>query len=122
MKYVNLNLWISIFFSFLISIMYIFEKQYIFSLILFTFSLVFLTGFREFGKPATSYRIAHLYVGNILFLITGGYVFLTFIFSMINKIFGESIYKLTNADIVLMIFSLYNIYNAQKLRKLAFKK
>ncbi len=122
MKYVNLNLWISIFFSFLISIMYIFEKQYIFSLILFTFSLVFLTSFREFGKPAISYRIAHLYVGNILFLITGGYVFLTFIFSMINKIFGESIYKLTNADIVLMIFSLYNIYNVQKLRKLAFKK
>ncbi len=122
MKYINLNLWISIFFSFLISIMYIFEKQYIFALIIFTFSLVFLTSFREFGKPAISYRIAHLYVGNILFSIAGGYVFLTSLFSVFNKIFGESIYKLSSADIALIVFSIYNIYSVQKLRKLAFKK
>ncbi|MGB9615204.1 MAG: hypothetical protein ACP5KD_08370 [Fervidobacterium sp.] len=121
MKSINFSLWISIFFSLSTTILYLIEHQYVFSAIIFTFSLTFLSGFREFGKSVLTYRVAHLYVGSILFVIAGVYILLTFLFSLINLLTNNEIYKLSDADLLLIVSSLYSIYNIISLKRAAFK-
>ncbi|MEN3043128.1 MAG: hypothetical protein ABDH59_07550 [Fervidobacterium sp.] len=121
MKTVNITLWFSILISLLVVTLYFIQKDYVFSVVLLTFSFVFLFGFREFGKPSVSYKIAHLYVGSILFTIAAGYTLLDFIFSFINVLLGEHVKSPTYADVLLWGLGLYSLFNIYRLRKFALK-
>lgn len=121
MKSINITLWFSVIFSLAVTFLYFIQKEYIFSLVLLTFSLVFLSGFREFGKPSPSYKIAHLYVGSILFSIASGYIFLNFTFSFVNLFFGNSVSTPTYADFLLWVLGGYSLFNVHRLRKFALR-
>lgn len=121
MRSVNITLWFSIVLSVIVTLLYFLQKEYIFSLVLLTFSLVLLSGFREFGKPSTSYKIAHLYVGSILFSIASGYTLLNFAFSLVNLFFGENASIPTYADFLLWLLGAYSLFNIYRLRKFALK-
>ncbi|MFN6991721.1 MAG: hypothetical protein ACK4MM_03245 [Fervidobacterium sp.] len=119
MKIINLNLFLSIIFSLLVTFFFLMQKDYVFALVLLTFSSIFLTSFREFGKPAQNYKIAHLYVGSIFFTIAAGYTFLSFLFSILNTVLGEEIQRPGIAEFSLWIFGLYTLFNVLRLKKFA---
>ncbi len=121
MKSAAIQLWIMLIASLLVGTCYIFQGDLIFGIIILVFSMVFLLGFREFGKPSYSYRIAHIYVGSILIAITSGYILASFLFSLVNLIIGEEIMDLKISDILLMLLGVYSSYNIYRLRKNAIR-
>ncbi|HOK87439.1 MAG TPA: hypothetical protein PK404_01265 [Fervidobacterium sp.] len=121
MKSVTITLWIMLITSITIGIGYLFEDDVIFGIIIFIFSTVFLLGFRELGKPSYSYRIAHIYVGSILIVMTAGYILASFLFSLVNLIIGEEIMSLKISDMLLLLLGVYSSYNIYRLRKTAIR-
>ncbi|WP_448375477.1 hypothetical protein [Fervidobacterium sp.] len=121
MRSVNKMLALMIVLSALTLILYLTEGQYVFSLVILSFMLVLISGFQEFGNTAYTFRIAHLYVGSILFSIAAGYIFLTFVFSIVNIFIEEEIYKVSPGDFMLLITGVYSIINVIYLRKVALK-
>ncbi|MFN3691299.1 MAG: hypothetical protein ACK4R7_00260 [Fervidobacterium sp.] len=119
MKIINLNLFLSIISSSIVSLLFFLQGEYAFAIVLLIFSSIFLTSFREFGKPAQNYKIAHLYVGSIFFTIAASYSFLSFLFSMLNTVLGEVIQKPGIAEFSLWIFGLYTFFNVLRLKKFA---
>lgn len=119
MKTINLNLSLSILFSLVVTAVFFIEGDYVFALVLLTFSSIFLTSFREFGKPSPNYKIAHLYVGSIFFSIAAAYTFLSFIFSILNIALGEEFTRPSISHILLWIFGAYAALNVLRLKKFA---
>ncbi|MGQ9856757.1 MAG: hypothetical protein ACUVQF_08475 [Fervidobacterium sp.] len=102
-------------------ISYLLSGEVIFSLVILSFSMVFLFGFREYGTANYSFRIAHLYVGSILFSIAAGYVLLAYLISFSNLIIGEEVYKLSLADAILFITGIYSVINVIYIKKTALR-
>ncbi|WP_448377885.1 hypothetical protein [Fervidobacterium sp.] len=121
MKSINRMLATMLVLSVVTFILYVTEGQYVFSLVILSFMFVLISGFQEFGSNAYTFKIAHLYVGSILFTIAAGYVFFTFAFSMVNVLIGEETYKLTPGDLILLITGIYSVINVIHLRKAALK-
>lgn len=119
MKTINLNLFLSIIFSLLVTFFFLVQEEYVFTVVLLTFSSIFITSFRDYGKPAQNYKIAHLYVGSIFFTIAAGYTFLSFLFSILNTVLGEEIQKPAIAEFSLWLFGLYALFNVLRLKKFA---
>uniref|UniRef100_A0A7C4RYY5 Uncharacterized protein n=1 Tax=Fervidobacterium pennivorans TaxID=93466 RepID=A0A7C4RYY5_FERPE len=121
MRSINRMLAIMLILSLVTFILYVIEGQYLFSLVILSFMSVLISGFQEFGSNEYTFKIAHLYVGSILFLIAAGYVFFTFTFSIVNVFIGEEIYKLSPGDVMLLITGAYSIIYVIHLRKAALK-
>lgn len=121
MKSVTIRLWIMLITSLAVGTCYVFQGDLIFGIIIYVFSTVFLLGFREFGKPSYSYRIAHIYVGSILIAISAGYILLSFLFSLFNLVIDEQMMELKFSDILLLVLGIYSTYNIYRLRKAAIK-
>jgi len=121
MKSINRMLAVMLVLSVVTFVLYVSEGQYVFSLVILSFMSVLISGFQEFGSNAYTFKIAHLYVGSILFLIAAGYVFFTFAFSIVNILIGEEVYKLSPGDLMLLITGAYSIIYVIHLRKSALK-
>ncbi|MGC9772189.1 hypothetical protein SAMN04488510_11415 [Fervidobacterium changbaicum] len=121
MRSLNKILGLELFLSLLTFLMYIIRGDFIFSLVIFSFTLIFLTAFREFGSTSYSFRIAHLYVGSVLFTIAAGYVLLGYLISFVNLLFGERPNELSLSDIILLITGAYSLFNVFYLRKVGLK-
>jgi len=102
-------------------ILYLIEGKVIFSIVVLSFLLVFLFGFREFGSASYTFRLAHVYVGSILFTIASGYVLLTYLFSLFSVFIGGEPYRLSISDIILLITGVYSLINVIYLKKVALR-
>lgn len=102
-------------------ISYLLSGEVIFSLVILSFSMVFFFGFREHGTGNYSFRVAHLYVGSVLFSIAASYVLLAYLISFSNLIIGGEVYKLSLADVILFITGIYSVINVIYIKKTALR-
>jgi len=121
MRSINRMLAVMLVLSVVTFVLYVAEGQYVFSLVILSFMSVLISGFQEFGSNAYTFKIAHLYVASILFLIAAGYVFFAFAFSIVNILIDEEIYKPSPGDLMLLITGAYSIIYVIHLRKSALK-
>lgn len=105
------------FLGFITSIAYINDGEYTFGLVLAVFSSVFLLGTFERKTLSFSYKIAHLYVGSILMMISTGYLILTFVFSYFNLLIGTPPLRLSMPDFLLVLTGIMSLFNVISLKK-----
>jgi len=88
-----------------------FERDVLFSLVVFLNGLVYLTGLEDI-KRRLKRGVAHTFVGGMFSIIVAVYIILKKLVTLLNPlIYGTSVEPLNSGDIILIILGITGIYS-----------